>query len=294
MKRPIGIAITATLLVGCAAGPATAQKVPALAVTVTPDVPYGPHRLHTLDVYAPATAGPHAAVVVVHGGQWVRGDKSDAADLLATKEFLARLDMVGFAINYRLASDPRVKTGTVGGDPYPAPVQDVQRAVQWIRDHAWEWGVDPARLGLMGISAGGHLALQAGSTLTDVDAVVSWSGPTNLPSLVKAVPSVGPEVESFLGCSLRDPACQARAGDASPLSHVSSGDEPTFLANSLDEDIPEQQAIGFGKALTAAAVPNQVDLAPGTAHGWNLYSAAGSETGAFLRSYLAEAPDGST
>ena len=98
-----------------------------------------------LDVYLPVTTGRgRSAVVLVHGGAWRGGDKRDFA---VEARRLAAAGLVAFSVNYRLDTMPA----------FPAQVDDVQAAVRWVRGHADDYGVDPARIGALGASAGGHL-----------------------------------------------------------------------------------------------------------------------------------------
>ncbi|HLK56291.1 MAG TPA: alpha/beta hydrolase, partial [Chthonomonadaceae bacterium] len=96
-----------------------------------------------LDVYRPqSVTGKRPGVVLVHGGGWVAGDKSFYAPV---GNLLAARGYVAFAIDYRLAPIFH----------YPAQVDDVQRAVRWVRAHAATYNLDPDRLGAIGDSAGG-------------------------------------------------------------------------------------------------------------------------------------------
>ena len=109
-------------------------------LTVAKDQSYGPDPRHLLDVYAPAAAGgPRPVLVFVHGGGFVRGERE--ANIPA---YAARNGMVGIAITYRLAP----------ANPWPAGAQDVGAAIAWVRANAARFGGDPARIVLMGHSAG--------------------------------------------------------------------------------------------------------------------------------------------
>src|SRR5262249_35929540 len=125
---------------------------------------------------------PRPAILVIHGGGWLEGDKSS----FASKKYgvpgnivdFAEQGFVGVAINYRLS----------GVTPFPAALEDCKSAVRWLRAHAKQYNVDPLRIGAFGNSAGGHLALLLGMTRrsenqresSSVQAVVSDSGPIDL------------------------------------------------------------------------------------------------------------------
>lgn len=104
-----------------------------------------------LDAFVPVTPGPHAAVLVVHGGAWRSGNRKQLA---AYASALASRGMACFAIDYRLAPEHK----------FPAQIDDCRAAVRWIRTHAAEYRVDPDRLGAIGYSAGGHLVCLLGTT----------------------------------------------------------------------------------------------------------------------------------
>jgi len=91
-------------------------------------------------------------LVQVHGGAWTIGDKREQGLLLMNR--MAARGWICVAMNYRLA--PK--------HPFPAQIEDVKTAVRWIRASASHYGFDPARIGLWGASAGGHLAALAATS----------------------------------------------------------------------------------------------------------------------------------
>jgi len=105
-------------------------------------------NLLSLDVYAPATGQNHPVIVMVHGGGWQRGDKANAN--IATNKYrhFTQAGYVFVSINYRLS--PAVK--------HPAHVQDVAKALAWVAKNINRYSGNPARIYLMGHSAGAHLA----------------------------------------------------------------------------------------------------------------------------------------
>ncbi|MEO6078552.1 MAG: nuclear transport factor 2 family protein [Steroidobacteraceae bacterium] len=122
------------------------------AVATRRDLAYGPHERHRADVFMPKAPGaPRPLVVFVHGGGFSRGAKSSAGQFYYDNigYWAAEHGLVGMTINYRLA--PEFK--------YPAGAEDLDRLVAWLREHAREWGADPARIFLWGHSAGAaHVA----------------------------------------------------------------------------------------------------------------------------------------
>ncbi len=117
------------------------------------DLAYGPHPRQVLDVYRPARAEGLPVVLFVHGGAFVRGEKDSTPEIYANVcHYFARHGHVALNVEYRLAD----------AAPYPGGAQDIAASVAWARAHAREHGGDPARLFLVGHSAGGtHVASYA-------------------------------------------------------------------------------------------------------------------------------------
>lgn len=273
------------MLSGCApngtrAVPAkpTVQAVPAQVETtpnirVTKDVVYGTAdgMPLTLDVCArvAATAGeqaPKPALLVIHGGSWRAGDKNSAA-WLPICEWLGGAGFVAFSVNYRLAPQ----------HVFPAAIDDTRAAVRWMRapEQVARYGIDPARIGVFGGSAGGNLAALLGTTGTGplttgdrVAAVAELSGPTDLTAAGLSLGTTSPSFQrielDYLGCTSFDLCPQARA--ASPLYQVDSGDPPFFIGQSFDEFIPKPQADALAAALHKAGVETTYAAVPGTRH----------------------------
>lgn len=113
------------------------------------DVVYGPHERNVLDAYLVGSAdAPSPAVVFFHGGGYVSGDKSGARHTALMKECLAAGISV-LSANYRFITK----------HPFPAPMNDGTRALQFVRHKAKEWNIDATRIASAGSSAGGHIAL---------------------------------------------------------------------------------------------------------------------------------------
>lgn len=261
-------------LCGCAATAPTATVVPAAvvsdsAVEVIESIPYTTStEPMLLDACLPPgdAAEARAAVVVIHGGSWARGDKSDPP-VRDTCQRLADHGFVAFAINYRLAP----------ASTFPAQLNDVQAAVRWLRlpSQVTRFGLDPDRIGLLGASAGGTLALLAGASgrgdfATDarVAAVVDLSGPSDLRA---AIPT-GPEYTldfaqaelDYLGCTAFEGCLTAAA--ASPVTALDPSDPPVFVAHSRGEFVPIEQAEELVDALDEQGIPRTYVVLPGRAH----------------------------
>lgn len=246
-----------------------------------------------LDLVQPAAArAPAPAVFVIHGGAWREGAKEENRRLLVD---FARHGYVAISPQYRLCPKDR----------FPAQIVDVKAAVRWLRSNASSLKVDPARVGAMGFSAGGHLALLLGLTgpADGFDAAVPAGAPS---SRVQAVVAFHPPIDlaepgftdfakglvkDFLGATAKErPDLAAKA---SPLTFVDSGDAPVLVfQGTSDELVPESGAVRFARALTGAGVPGRVELLVGAKHGFagEEYAEAMAETFEFFDRHLK--PDG--
>jgi acetyl esterase/lipase len=268
MKR---IAAAAILFSVALPGGLSAQTGEPPEVTRAYDVVYanpGGAELR-LDIDQPsARRGPLPAVLVIHGGAWKEGGKEENRKLLVE---LARRGYVAVSPQYRLCP----------ADAFPAQVHDVKAAVRWVRANAASLGVDPERIGAMGFSAGGHLALMLGVTGPQ-DGLEGDPGPSAPSSAVRAV------VSYFAPVDLADPSfsefgrslvsnCLGKEGPrrkdlakrTSPLTFVSAGDAPVLaFQGTKDPLVPYRQALRLAEALTVAGVPGRVELLVGAGHGW--------------------------
>src|SRR5687767_4752927 len=120
---------------------------------ITRDIPYlGVNRKHTLDLYEPDTPSdrPRPGIIVIHGGGWRVGDTADGRETQMT-EMAVNAGWVAVSINYMQIQDQ--------SPPWPTYRDDARAATNWLRRHP---GVDPNRIGSIGGSAGGNMALLLG------------------------------------------------------------------------------------------------------------------------------------
>jgi acetyl esterase/lipase len=253
--------------------PTAAPTAANYQVRATYNIPYGSDPNEILDAYVPIDGKvTRPAVMLVHGGESVSGDKS----ALASESLqIAQAGFTTFDLDYTLS------TPTVPG--YPTQGNQVQAAIIWVRANAAQYGVDPARIGALGSSHGGELVAlvalegsgsqQTGSRLM---AAVTWSGPTDLVSLYAIeCPGSTPsclnkgEIEYF-DCLY--PQCPATFVAASPVTYIDSSDPPMEIFNSTNELVPLSQANELANGLTTAGVYNQLIVYPGSLHA-SAYSA---------------------
>jgi acetyl esterase/lipase len=290
-----------------------AEQADALAmIDVQRDVEFATPDGHSLrlDVYQPVYSTPREphrdvtsqplspAVIVIHGGSWSGGTKSDFASY---DRWLAAGGRVVFDVEYRLANKTQ---------PFPAQVMDIKCAIAWIKSHAAQYHVDPDRLALMGRSAGGQLALLAAYTANDpalqpgdcnaqdtsVRAVVSLYGPTDLawdythPGRPDVI-DTRHVLENYLNGS---PASAPQTyASASPIVHVSAQSPPTLLLHGgHDQLILSENVERIIPKLAASGVPFTYVFLPWANHGFdfnfNGWSSqiAQAEISKFLDSHL--------
>lgn len=290
------LAIGLAVLTGCAPWGTDSDTVTPEVVPVNPelatlpdipviaDISYGSDPAQRLDACLPpddaaavqgATdadepAGPElddpatparAAIVVVHGGSWARGDKADVA-WRAVCQWLASAGYVTLSVNYRLAP----------ANIFPAAIDDVRSVVTWLREAGQlaRFDVDPERIGAFGGSAGGNLVALLGTqgsgdlvSGSRVAAVADLSGPIDLTGLA-ATDDFIPVQLAYLGCATEED-CPA-AVDASPFYAIDASDPPFFVAHSTAEMIPLAQSEILVAGLRAAGVSVEFVTVEGTLH----------------------------
>jgi len=275
---PVAVAL---VLAGCGGAHvpvATSRE----SVRTVADVPYTVADGVTLRLDAcvpvePAESVP--AVVLIHGGGFVSGDRQSDG-MRALCEELAESGAAAFSVDYRLAPDY----------VFPSQVQDVQAAIEWLREPAQvdRFGIDPGRIAVLGSSAGAILAQSVGTagegpvdSGSRVAAVVSLSGVSLMTeeALTLGEPSAEAAalVLTYLGCEEATTAACPQAGDASPLLHVDPSDPPALLVTGSDELVPADQARAMADALANAGVGVDVIVEDGDAHGLALLTPATRE-----------------
>lgn len=224
-----------------------------------------------VDIYVPATKGPHPLVLYIHGGGWVGGHTRHSGALADFPAVLARLAAEGFTVaslEYRLAGEAK----------FPAQLQDAKAALRFLRDHAGQYRIDPARVGIWGGSAGGHLtaltALTCHDTALDPEAakdlcataVVTWYGVFDFGALpTVARPAGDPNAARLIDCTA--PCAPERYAAASPVTYIDAKDPPFLLIHG-DEDqvVPVSQSHLAEARLRAAGVPVEAIYIAGVDH----------------------------
>jgi len=240
-------------------------------VKITPDVVYG-HKFGlatTFDVFTPEEGANGAAVLfMVSGGwysRWVPPEQS--------QHLFRPLTDKGFTVfAVRHGSSPKFSIAEA--------VADVRRSVRFIRLNAKRFEIDPDRIGVFGMSAGGHLSLMLGTASDEgdansqdpvqkvsdrVQAVVAYVAPTDLRVAANDAPDRLPAYARFPALDIN----QKTAAVDSPLLHVTSDDPPTLLlAGAKDELVPIFHSRNIQTAFEKAKVPSKLIEFENAGHGF--------------------------
>ncbi len=228
------------------------------------NVSYGSDTAQRMDVYLPAnrTTANTKMLILIHGGGWVGGDKTDFNEYMVV--FKQRLpDYAIFNINYRLAVLPST-------NPFPTQENDVKAAFAFIITKSDEYKFNKEKLAVLGASAGAHLALlQVYKNGTPkVKAVVDMFGPTDMVSLY-ATPNV--LLKSIIqllhsGTPATNPSLYQ---SSSPINYVTAQSTPTLILHGgADPLIPIAQSITLKNKLQSMGATVQMVTYPLEGHGW--------------------------
>lgn len=267
------------------AEPSMADKMPQVPVSFPGgvrawrDVTYQQQpgfRPQIVDIYVPAGKGPHPLVVYIHGGGWMGGHTRQSGAFVDFPKMLASLAAEGFtvaSVEYRLS----------GEAPFPAQARDVNAAIRFLVSHAADYRIDPARIGVFGGSAGGHLAALAALACRDTaldpasahdacpTAAVTWYGVMDFATMPRVV-QPGSAEQRLLGCKETCPAERVHA--ASPISYVSAKAPPMLIiAGENDQTVPPAQSHALEAALRQAGADVRAIYYPGIDHSFIGHSA---------------------
>ena len=259
-----------------------AEPFTGYAVASQKDIAYLGAGRPALDLYYPGNARPgdrFPGIVIIHGGGWTGGDKAASREINIANTLVPR-GYVCVSINYQL-----------GSLCWPENIKDCKSAVQFLRVNADAYRIDPDRIGVIGGSAGGHLACMVGyadaaaglepttpypGVNTRVQAVVDLYGITNLWTRQNTASDGTPTgvlkdgtAPTMLGC-LRT-ACPALWTLASPVAHVTADDPPTLILHGTgDTTVDYLQSSELDNTLRQAGVWSDLHLLSGLGHSFDL------------------------
>ncbi len=213
-----------------------------------------------MDAFLPASPEKTPAVIIVHGGGWVSGDRR--IDVQPLFKPLSDAGFAWFSISYRLAKDVT---------QFGVAINDVQNAVQYVRSHAAEYNVDTDKIALIGESAGGQLAAMAalrGRGDTAVRAVVALYTPSDLVGLVKNSNYVPSRIRDSVNGTPWENLILAGLTQLSPIDNVRR-DMPPFLFIHGTEDslVPFQQSREMCQRMKRAGASCEIYPVLGAGHG---------------------------
>ena len=254
--------------------PGTPDRLPVFAPSMN-----GPHGARELwlrgiaapeiQVYRPARPDGSAMLALPGGGYGFLSVQNEGLDV--AERFNAERTTI-FVLAYRLP-------GEGWGDRHLVPLQDAQRAMRLIRSRAADLRIDPTRLGVIGFSAGGHLAADLATAFAEpayrpVDKADTLSARPAFAALIYAVTTLAPReghrgsLDNLLGPDPSAALIEAR----SPLRHVRAETPPCFLVHAIDDDtVPVENSIDWLAACRAAKVPAEAHLFTEGGHGFGLH-----------------------
>lgn len=264
------------------ARPAPGQRPVPAGVEAKLDLAYAEtdNPRQKLDLYLPKlrkTEKPLPVIVFIHGGGWRGGDK--AGGIGNVGRYVASGEYAGVSVGYRLTNEAQ----------WPAQIHDCKAAIRWVKAHAAEHGLDASKIAVWGTSAGGHLVSMLGTsgdvkelegTLgkhldqdSKVTCVVNFFGPENFLTMVRQPSTIdrtqGKDYPEALLLGGPVPEREAVAKEASPVTHVSSGDAAFFTAHGTkDPLVPYAQGEEIHAALTKAGVPSILQEMTDGGHGF--------------------------
>ena len=257
----------------------TKSKLPPAppGVTIRENVTYlQPDRAEKLDLYTPATRDPSVrspAIVIIHGGGWVGGDKGAGREFKTANTFVER-GYVCVSVNYLL-----------GKNSWPTNVFDCKNAVRYLRKHADELQVDVDHIGVIGGSAGGHLALMTAYTTDTADleppqpypgvsdrvnCVVDMYGITNLLTRSKTDDKGTPLHGTTKAAAMLEKDDEKWRA-ASPVTYVTPKTVPTLILQGLaDTTVDRDQSFELAALLKKAGVEHELITLEGIGHTFDL------------------------
>lgn len=223
----------------------------------------------TLSIYlAPKEKRTGAAVIICPGGgYWVLAAGHEGADV--AKRF-NEMGVTAFVLKYRIPNDETMVNKEIG------PLQDAQRAIQIVRENAKEWGINKNTIGIMGFSAGGHLASTAGTHFqhTYIDNPKRTSLRPDFMILAYPVISFTDSIgnkgtaEQLLG---KNPSPE-KIVEYSNEQQVTAKTPPAFLVQAKDDGVKVENSLSFAAALKRHNVPVEIYIYEKGGHGYGMYN----------------------
>lgn len=230
----------------------------------------------TLDMYpAPKKTATGSAVIICPGGAyWGVAIAHEGKEIA---QWLNSLGITAFVLKYRLPNDAIMTDKAVG------PLQDGQEAIRLVRRHAKEWGINPDKIGIMGFSAGGHLASTLSTHFDEkvYEAADSTSARPDFSLLIYPVISMEESI-THKGSQvnlLGDNPSPERIKYFSNELQVNDKTPPAFLIHSIDDGaVPVQNSIEYALAMEKYHIPCELHIYQSGGHGYGLGKSKNTES----------------
>jgi acetyl esterase/lipase len=220
----------------------------------------------TLTVYLPTKSNGTAVIICPGGGYWINASVHEGSDV-AKK--MNEWGVTAFVLKYRIPNDATMQNKEIG------PLQDAQQAIKIVRERAKEFGVNPNQIGMMGFSAGGHLAATAATHYRK--AVVTNAESTNLrPDFTILIYPVISFQNSFGHIGSRDQLIgknpsQQKIDEYSNELQVNAKTPPAFLVHASDDDgVSPENSVMYYQQLIKNKVPAELHLYQKGGHGFGM------------------------
>jgi acetyl esterase/lipase len=277
MKKKLPLFVTLLFII---LHTATAQTEPnknifPAGTTLEADIPYANDTLkkHTLDIYIPPVKNlSYPLIVWIHGGAWMTNDKhADMSYMVNTIKAFLNAGYAIASIDYRHSTTA----------PFPAQVQDCNRAIEYLYQNAAQYNIDDSKIALIGFSAGGHLASLIGLSNNNfeksfyyngkrpafkITVVLDFYGPSDFFTL-KGHDSTDPRnpITLLLGGTVAQKPELAKK--ASPVTYIDRKDPPFFIVQGeKDQSVNPDQSISLNNLLKSENIPTQLIIVPGAPH----------------------------
>lgn len=263
-------------------------------ISLTADISYASVDGHNLklDLYMPKFGSSPVLLVYIHGGAWSRGSKQQIRIPMANHLVTGAYAIA--SVEFRMSSDAM----------FPAQIHDIKAAIRYLRANAEHYGYDASSIGILGASSGGHLVAMMGVSnghgilegivgehldqSSDVQAVVSYFGASNLNSILKQSTPRGLNVrvralDLLIGGQPEDEPELATL--ASPVTHVDDSSVPLLMLHGdQDPQMPINQSHELHNAYKQNNLPVQFEVVHGAAHGDEAFFSANNN--ALVQSFL--------
>lgn len=261
MKKFVFVLLSVVTLISCQKGIDVQQQQEPLKAETLSNVSYGNDPAQKMDVYLPAgRTDTTKLIVLVHGGAWMTGDKSDFSSFIP----VLQQKFPGYAIaniNYRLA--------TITSNYFPTQENDMKAAVDFLVQKSGDYHISQ-KIILLGASAGAHMVLLQAYKYSSpkIKAVIDFFGPTDMTALYNSLPA-GSLTQTALQIALNGtPATNAALyTQSSPINFVNAQSSPTLILHgTVDDVVPIAQSNDLRAKLQSFAVVHQMVAYPGLGH----------------------------